>query len=227
MFTTGDYSRFVTYNGFAPGTNGALFEKPGVPGVPAGGEVRANEHWVARVNDGGWGVGLFSPQLVEYAYSYLVDGPPYRPEGWSAGYAGGRSWEILDNQITFEYEYDIILGNLGTIRAWSLEHTPADQRPDYHFQKDRQLWHYGSNSSGDTGFPEIEANGFLRVELNDDAKEMHGPFSAFRAEDVQKIYIRAAYHLNNPAPGDAVGTLYWQKNISEYDSGWTPAIESA
>src|SRR5262249_21214852 len=81
----------------------------------------------------------------------------------------------------------LVLGSLEEIRAVATAARNHDTRPDYHFAHDRQHWIY--QDASDTGFP---VNGGLRIKLGKRHAALIGPEQWWRAEDVRKLYIRAA-----------------------------------
>ena len=66
--------------------------------------------------------------------------------------------DVLDYNIVFEYQYDLIVGSLGDIRGWVYAHQP-DPRPECSSVADRQHW---LCPGGDAGFP---LGGRLRLNL--------------------------------------------------------------
>jgi hypothetical protein len=64
---------------------------------------------------------------------------------------------VLDANIVYEYDFNLIVGTLTGIRSWVSTHR-SDHRPDYHFGTSRQHWY---PNYGDAGVP----SGFLREKL--------------------------------------------------------------
>ena len=114
--------------------------------------------------------------------------------------------DVLDHNIVFEYQYDLIVGSLGDIRGWVYAHQP-DPRPDYSFVADRQHW---LCPGGDAGFP---LGGRLRVNLTGFDPMIFGPAWRVADEDVPQLYVTAAYHVPNPVPGALTGQLFWATNL--------------
>jgi len=201
VYTIGKLYRLFTYNGLAPFTGGAATELPRVP--PPWQYWRATENWAALVNDDGWGLGVFHPGSAHFIGGFAGTPNTGGPYDDPTGYISPIRTEVLDSNIVYEYNYDLILGTLGQIRQWVYDHQP-DPRPNYVFQSDRQHWH---TTKGDAGWPIVSA---YRVNLAGIDPIMVGPECAFRAEDVPTLYISAAYHVTGATPGTAQAQLFWE-----------------
>jgi hypothetical protein len=212
VYTIGTLNHLVTYSGVHPFTGGAITEYNN-PGT-AWEAWRSTENWAALVNSSNpataWGLGVFHPGSCEFIGGFGGPRGVGGPTSASCGYIAPLRYEILDSNIVYDYDYDLILGNLSTIRSYVDTHQP-DTRPDYRFSGSRAHWWFYANAA-DTGTPALADH--LRVMLPESDPQMYGPYSAWRAEDAPMIYIRAAYHLNNPDPGDLLGQLFWDVNNS-------------
>ena len=107
------------------------------------------------------------------------------------GYIAPVRKEILDHNIVYEYRYQLVLGTLNEIRAVAKASRVADTRPDYRFTHDRQHWIY--TGVADTGFP-IKGN--LHLVQGPRDPQMIGPEQWWRADDVPRLYIRAAFRTH-------------------------------
>jgi hypothetical protein len=200
VYTVGTLYRLFTYEGSDPFTGDGITELPRVG--PPWQYWRATENWSALVDASNWGLGVYHPGCGLFAGGFY--GKPGTSFTWSVatGYTSPQNTDVLDHDIVYEYQYDLILGSLKDIRRWIYNQLP-DPRPDYRFLVDRQHW---LCPNGDAGLP---SNGYLRVNLAGDDPTIYGPPCAWRAEDVPRLYITAAYHVPNPAPGAMVGQLFW------------------
>ena len=147
LYTTGRTYRVFTYDGRRPYTGAPLHEVT----EDAGGFFRpgpswlATEHWAAVVDDGGFGIGLFKPDLVRFA------GTPGTPgDGWVNGYLAASTTEVIDANQVYDYDYALVVGSLRQIRSYAYANRP-DARPDYRFRTDRQHWWY--SGATDRGSP--------------------------------------------------------------------------
>jgi hypothetical protein len=184
LYTTGRTHRVFTYDGPAPYTHALLREVT----EDAGGFFRpgpnwlATEHWAAVVDDGGFGVGLFKPDLVRFT------GIPGTPGGgWVNGYLAASTNEVIGANQVYDYDYTLVVGSLRQIRAYAYAHRP-DPRPDYHFRTDRQHWWY--SGATDRGWP---IGGALRVLADSSGARMYGPEGWWRARAVPVVYVRARW----------------------------------
>jgi hypothetical protein len=192
----------VTYDGTRPFTGGNLTTRS--QGQAANiTDFRATENWAAWVNDVGWGVGVVMPGCNDFDSTY--SGPV---GGWSGDYPFSYLCpalrDILDHNISYEFTYQLVLGNVEDIRnqAYAVK---VDSRPNFQFAADRQHWYYVNAS--DTGWP---ITGKMHVKLDQNDPQMISPFTSFRAEDVPKISICAAFNLDDST--STVARLFWQTN---------------
>jgi hypothetical protein len=186
VYTNGPWYRLFTYDGLEPFTGAPLrqVQNSGPPWA----YWQATENWAALIDDSGKGLGVFHPGVYRFAGGFA--GRPGRggPSDGPTGYISPVGQEILDHNIRYEYEYRLIAGTLQQIRDSVYSKRP-DPRPDYVFHRGRAHWTYGNAS--DSGWP---VRGRLRVSLERNDPQMIGPPGLWRAADVPKLYIRAAYH---------------------------------
>lgn len=186
VYTIGKLHRLFTYDGPDPFTGKGLtrIENAGPPWS----HWKATENWAALVDDDGRGLGVVHPGV--YSFIGGFHGQPGRggPKDDPTGYIAPVRKEILDHNIVYEYEYDLVLDTLDAIRAYAVAHRPLDTRPDDRFSKDRQHWIYVNAS--DAGFP-IE--GHLRIRPGRKDPQMIGPERHWPASAVPRLFIRAAY----------------------------------
>ena len=200
LYTLGPAYRLITYDRGAPYTRGPLHEFTQADGgqlfTPAPSPTFwATEHWAALVGDDDFGVGLFEPDRTHF--TGVAGSPDAGP--WAVnGYLTAPTNEILDANATYSYEYTLIVGPLARIRAYAYAHRP-DNRPDYHFRRDRQSWWYWNAT--DRGFP---IRGALRVQLDQDDPQMIGPEEWWRAKSVPRIYVRGRWQTRQN-----VAEVFW------------------
>ena len=202
VYGTDDLYRIYTYRGTVPFTGGSAEL------VSSGTQfpwmyLDATEHWMAAVDGTDWGVGVFTPSAqmaVLGFYGTPKMTPPGNPTGTSTSYLAPIRYEVLDHNITYEYDFYLILGNLADIRNFAYAHQP-NKKPDYFFTQDRQGWYYKEGVS-DTGFP---INGHLRVRTPSSDPYMVGPETVWLGSEVPKLYIRARYNTT-----DTNAKIYWE-----------------
>ncbi len=186
VYTIGRLGSLFTYNGLEPYTNAPVSQVTAP--LPFVAQWNASEHWAAYVDNSLWGLGVFSPSVATFAGGFHGTPGVGGPTDDATGYISPWAREILDWNVVYEYEYTLILGTLGEIRGYAVANRP-DSRPDFRFVSDRRGWWYINAS--DTGFP---INGAVRVNLDQIDPQMWRLGQSWRASDVPKLYIRAAYH---------------------------------
>lgn len=200
VYTIGRLYRLFSYAGTAPFTGGPLTNFPTVP--PPWQNWSATESWAALVDTNGWGLGVYHPGVVAFAGGFAGTPGTGGPNDNPTGYISPNRAEILDSNIEYTYSYQLILGTLQEIRAWVYAQ-PYRPGADFRFCCDRQHWSYLQAS--DSGWP---INGWLRVSLASNDPTLVSPFCAYPAASAPKLYVRAAFHIANPA-GRATGQLFW------------------
>jgi hypothetical protein len=193
VYTNGPWYRLMSYTGDKPFTGDELssFTKTWtnleeVQGSPWE-HWQATENWAALVNDDNWGIGVFKSDVYSFTGGFF--GIPGKGGSKDAptGYISPIHQEILDHNIQYEYEYNLIVGTLEQIRGYVYEHSVRKALPDYRFEKDRQHWIY--RNAVDTGWP-IRSELNILLEGND--PQLIGPVGFWQAKDVPRLYIHAA-----------------------------------
>jgi hypothetical protein len=186
VYTVGGPYRVVTYVGAVPFTSGAVddatsrahspFFSPGAL------SITATEHWVALLDDKGFGVGLVEPDVTDFVAISGYEG------GWPSGYVAGTRLEQLDANVVYDYTAYLVVGSLRQIRAYAYARRP-DPRPSYVFARDRR--HFVVGNGADAGFP---IRGALRVRDPFGGTELVGPAVRWQARAVPRMYVRGAWH---------------------------------
>jgi hypothetical protein len=186
VYTNGTFYRLFTYDGGEPFTGAPLrqMQNSGPPWT----NWYSSENWAALVNDGGFGLGVFHPDVYTFIGGFHGKPGVGGPKDGSTGYISPVRHEILDHNIRYSYECRLIVGTLDQIREYAYAHRP-ESRPSYQFIRDRQHWTCINSTSG--GFPLRE---HLRVALDQNDPQLIGPPGFWRAEDVPKLYVCGAWH---------------------------------
>lgn len=196
VYTQGRLYRLFSYTGSEPFTSGPLVQIKN--SGPPWKYFNATENWSALVQDNDWGLGVFSPGV-----QFTVGGFHEAPGGNPTGYVSPLHKEIIDYNITYVYEYHLILGYLNDIRQYVYRHQPPNM-PNYRFEEDRQ--HFTYENAIDSGWP---VRGRLRIYLNQADPFLLAPVGLWKAADVPLLCIRAAYHTENTE-----AKIYW-KNFGD------------
>ena len=206
IYTVGRYHRLFSYTGTSPFTGAALTELAKTP--PPWVYFRATENWAALVDDSLRGVGVHHPDAVHFVGGYDGSNPgkggPLDPD---TGYVSPLHVELIDGDITYDNEYQLILGHLNEIRDRVYANSGPDRRPHYRFERDRQHW-YPDVTTGtrDKGLPD---KGYLEVMVGSNDPVLVGPRCAFRAEEVPRMFVAARYQLSDP-PAIPRASMFWE-----------------
>jgi FG-GAP-like repeat len=207
-YGVGTLCRIFSYTGTAPFTGGALTQESAT--WPPH-DWRSTENWSAFVNSSNFGVGVHNPEATNMLGGYLNEGNPCtgEPSDNNTAYIAPTHTEVLDYNIVYEYDFNLIVGTLTAIRSWVYAHR-GDPRPDYSFGTSRRHWF---PNYGDAGAP----SGFLREHLNGPDPQLSDyaglECNAFAASRCPKIYFAARYVMSSP-PVDPHADLYWETNYS-------------
>ena len=147
------------------------------------------ESWAALVNDESFGLGIWIPHCCCFTGGFA--GKPGRAAHTTILLATSprNPQEIIDWNIEHSYHYDLIVGDLQSIRKYVYDHARRPSPPSYKFEKDRRGWHYVNAT--DTGWP---IQGELNVLLEQDDPQLHGPVGFWQAADASTLVIQAASH---------------------------------
>ena len=189
-YLTGDYHNMWYYSQGLPYTNGDLtLSRIQPPATALFGDVFPTEPWIASTNDNGYGVGMYLPNNLAWKRGYF--GADLSGDEFSSvsSYIAATYNIVLDHNLTYEWDYELILGSLNTIRSYVYNRPRLASGPNYVFDNSRHEWFY--ESATDTGFP---ISGKLHVNLSDASKsKISSPFVFWRGRDNPKIYVRAAF----------------------------------
>jgi hypothetical protein len=207
VYSVGTLYRLMTYTGDKPFSGGKLqrielSEEEKKQGAPWAGPFLASENWAALVNDRDWGIGVWEPNC--YLISGGFAGEPGKGGTCDAptGYVCPNQIEIIDHNITYSYQYVLIVGTLDEIRKHVYDHAKRPSPPAYRFAADRQHWIYVDAT--DTGWP---IRGELNVLLEGKGPQLIGPAGFWQAKDAPTLRIEAACRLSKP---DA--RVYWKRH---------------
>lgn len=195
VYTNAPYHRLVSYRGEKPFTNDTLsvIANHNFPGEKTieWAHWQATENWAANVNEQDYGLGIWNAVVQNFSGGFYGDttfkgGSKDSP----TGYISPVNREVLDHNITYNYNYTLILGSLKQIRAYVSKKQKSKHLPRYVFKKDRQHWVYENTT--DTGWP-IRNN--LVVNLNKGAS-MISPYTFWKAADASSLTFKAVYRGN-------------------------------
>jgi hypothetical protein len=209
VYGVGTLNRIFSYTGTAPFTSSALTQLPSAE--PPWTQWRATENWSAMVNSADFGIGVHHPDAISTTGGYHSGGSPGTggPTNDNTGYIAPIHAEVLDANLVYDYDFNLIVGTLADIRSWVYAHA-SDHRPAWRFSTDRGHW---ASNLGDAGPPA----GYLRQKLGTDP-QLNGPYCAFQAASVSNVYFSARYNVASP-PGSPSAQLFWEINNTGGFSG--------
>ncbi len=195
VYTNAPYHKMVTYRGSKPFTRDTVsliqnHNFPNASGI-SWAYWQATEGWTANLNEAGVGLGVWNPDVQSYCGGYYGDSTfQGGSKDASTGYIAPLHTEILDHNITYDYQYVLILGSLDQIRDYVYQHTPKRTLPSYTFNKDRQHWVLQNTT--DSGWP--ITNG-LRINLRKNGSMVSPPL-VWDAKDASILTFSARYTGN-------------------------------
>jgi hypothetical protein len=144
VYTNGEYYRIVSYVGEEPFTNGEVTEivsKNTERNWPSDYMIYP-ENWVALLDDNDYGLGVYNPFTccaVGGFYGEMGFGGDKDPQ---TGTVSPTTFEILDHDIVYTFDYSLIVGDLSSIRKTAIELNKTATRRKYSFEKDRAHFYY-------------------------------------------------------------------------------------
>jgi len=214
VYTNAPWHRLITYRGDKPFTNDTV-SLIANHNFPKDTTIRwaswqATENWAANVDEHNVGLGVWNQQVQLFSGGYYGDtsfkgGSRNIP----TAYIAPNSIDILDYNITYDYNYALIVGNIKQIRDYVYKHHTVSI-PAYHFTNSRLQWYYQGTT--DKGWP---INNGLKVGLKKDAT-MIGPTELWNAEDAPVLTFKATY----PA-GNHTIKIYWKPFDKSFDENCT------
>lgn len=205
VYTNAEQYRVITYSGSRPFTN-----DPNLTSIDSKNgsyHFAATENWSALLQDDNWGLGIWKPDTYVHTGGFWGTPNVGGTYDFATGYVAPVENEIFDYNIQYDFSYVMILGTLSEIRNYAYTNSKtADRLPNYRFEKDRQHWYY-TDGTKDTGFP---INGALMVYMDQPLTELYGPWGYWRAAEVSKIYITAAFQTDK-----TTARLYWMREPQE------------
>ena len=209
IYTNGPWYKLMTYIGDKPFTKGELTQIKKTPADKGPwAHWTATESWAALVDDNNFGVGIYIPGIHEFTGGFA--GKPGKGGAYDdpTGYMAPTPMEVIDWNITHEYQYDLIVGNLPDIRKQVYARAPKPSLPKYAFTDTRLGWYY--HNLNDTGWP---IKGMLDIQIDGPGGQILGPVGCWNAADIKQITIEcAAISYRNDAH------LFW-RNLGERTIG--------
>lgn len=194
VYVNGPYHKIMSYTGSEPFTGGELERFTKIwrnekieEGFDPWSKWIATEGWAALVNDEDWGLGVWSPETLQFVGGFYQEPGVGGPKDPNTGYLAPVESDILDHNIGYEYEYVLIVDDLVGIRDWVARNHSGSRLPDHGFDEDRE--HFIYRDARDEGVP-------IEGELNPIAEGANpllvGPNAFWKAEEAPTLFIRMA-----------------------------------
>lgn len=199
VYANAPYSRVVSYTGVRPFSGDAVTEITKAPGPHPWSFWQGTESWAALLDGKDNGLGLITPGRVFFTGGFAGKPGSGGTHDNSTGYLAGQGQEILDANITYEFQYELVAGSLEEIRDRARTHC-NEKLPSWRFEGSRRGWHY--RNASDRGWPIEE---WLDVRLEEEDPQLFSPYTFWQAEKAPLIEIDAAFQT-----GADTALLFWQ-----------------
>lgn len=199
VYTNGPWHRLVSYTGQKP------FSEEEVEQIPASfpwSRWQATENWAALLNDKNEGLGVWQPGVTTFIGGFAGKPGSGGPKDFPTGYIAPIRQENLDHNITYEYQYSLIVGSLDEIRRTVYAGSKPAGLPRFEFKKDRQHWWYAN--ARDAGWPIKDE---IKVFLDQADPQLIGPTGFWEASKASRIVIEAAVQSER-----TLSTLFWSRS---------------
>jgi hypothetical protein len=200
VYTNAPYHRLISYRGDKPFTKDTVthiknHNFPKAKGIHWA-YWQATEGWAANLNDDNYGLGVWNPNAQFYCGGFYGDDSfkgGSKDDG--TGYISPLHTEILDHNITYDYNYVLILGTLDEIRNYVYKNAGKQKLPKFVFTKDRQHW--SLENTTDAGWP-IENK--LAISLKQNAA-LVSPMMVWNSADAGELTFTATYPVGTAQKG--------------------------
>jgi hypothetical protein len=206
IYTNGPWYRLMTYIGDKPFTSGALSQRPPVFMWTG---WQATENWAALVDEHNFGLGVWHPGAYSFIGGFFGKTGAGGPHDSATGYIAPLHNEIIDHNIDYSYNYDLILGSLDEIRQYVYRHAKRPSPPDYRFKNSREHWIY--RGAIDDGWP---IHRLLSISTTAPSAQLVGPDALWAATDGPRLTLEAAFDGLKARP-----ILYWKRADAPEFSG--------
>ena len=192
VYVNAPYHRLVTYKGDKPFKNDAISEIPqNSETEPKWSHWQATENWVAHLNENDFGLGIYTPEVQSYIGGFYGKKGKGGTKDVPTGYCAPVLKEILDHNIVYDYSYNLIIGSLQEIRAFSIQNKKTLKELKYKFINDRNHIYY--EGAKDQGFP---VKNKLVIEPQKKHISINGPNVFYSLYQNFNFYIDALFPSN-------------------------------
>lgn len=194
VYLNGPWYRMVTYDGMQPFTNAPVTEYPENDRQMT--NRYGTENWIALLNEQGRGLGLYRSREYQFrtaGFDLARIGGEFNA---NSGYINSDSFLQIDHNGVYEFEYTLVVGTITDIRQFAYAQPRPATVPNYRFERDRQGWFF--YNAEDRGWP-IQNELNVKWQRQTTTKQnlaLKSPFVFWRAADVPRLYVQAAFKTN-------------------------------
>jgi hypothetical protein len=211
LYTNAPFHRLFTYSGEKPFTNDSLtvvknHNDPNSRTITWT-HWQATENWAATLNEADYGLGLWNGNVQGFQGGFYGDSTFVgNSTSKATAYIAPGHLEVLDHNITYDYNYSLIVGNLSQIREYVYHQSNVRNLPAFRFVNDRAHWYYENTT--DEGWP---IKGQLAIS-GDSHAAMTSPAIFWKADSATTLLFTAAY-----IGGAKKSKLYWKPFNQNFD----------
>ena len=143
------------------------------------------------MDDDDWGLGVFHPGALLSVGGFAGTPGFGGPSQFPTGYVAPLHTELIDHDIVYEYEVTLLLGTLQEIRDHAVRHRP---RTGIRLVFDRDRQNCFPRNLHDEAPP---YDGHWTLHLDQPGPQVHLPPVHWRAEDVPRLEIEAAFRTTD------------------------------
>ena len=196
MYLNGPYFQKISYTGSQPYTNAAVTQLTNEELTAC----YATENWTALLDKAGRGIGLFVPSQYRFATAFFGKTGVGSEYDDNTAYATAAPLIQMDYNGVYDYEYDLIVGNITDIRQFVYAQPRPATLPDFRFgaavdkiSAGRSGWSFYNTQ--DTGQP-IQNELNVQWGRDDSTKssfDIKSPQVFYRAANFPTLYVQAAF----------------------------------
>ncbi|MEM7393744.1 MAG: hypothetical protein AAF492_15475, partial [Verrucomicrobiota bacterium] len=201
VYANAPFHRVVSYTGNRPFSGAAVTEIPASTSKHPWTFWHGTENWSALLDAKNSGLGLITPGRIFFTGGFAGTPGPNDTLSNATGYLAGQGREILDHNMAYTFEYELVAGRLEEIRRRARQHR-SSSLPAWTFNNDRQNWHLVN--AHDDGWP---IDGHLHVSLDRSDPQLIGPFVFWQAEGAPFLIMEAAFQTTHRH-----ATVFWQRH---------------
>lgn len=192
IYVNPKYKHLFTYKGNKPFKNDSIVEITPIANDNLERiQWRATENWVAFIDDDGCGLGIFTPGIYSYIGDHYSINQTEGSEDSVTAYCAPVLREILDHNITYDYKFQLLVGNLQQIREIATENRKISEKLEYNFKNCRNNFYY--SNAFDSGWP---IKGELLIRPNKEVVYINSPNVFYKLDETFNCKLKASFPTN-------------------------------